>query len=93
MANHTKATWDADASDNGSFTITTPDGEVIASRNAWEHRSIESKANARLISAAPELLEALKDLTAELGGTGLFADWPELKAQVDAAIAKAEGRS
>lgn len=47
----------------------------------------ESEANAHLIAAPPDLLEALKDLSAESAET--FAHWPDLKRQVDAAIAKA----
>lgn len=38
-----------------------------------------------------ELLEALKDLASE--STETFAHWPDLKRQVEAVIAKAEGKS
>lgn len=47
-------------------------------------------ANARLIAAAPDLLEALKDCCAALGGT--VAHPEAIPASALIAIAKAEGR-
>jgi hypothetical protein len=47
----------------------------------------EAKANADLISAAPDLLDALKDARYALYGNG------PANPKIDAAIAKAEGRS
>ena len=47
---------------------------------------LEMEANARLIAAAPDLLEALKDARFALYGNG--AGNPK----IDAAIAKAEGK-
>lgn len=44
--------------------------------------------DADLIAAAPELLEALKDLANESSET--FGHWPDLKKQVETVIAKAE---
>jgi len=90
MAEHTPGPWHADISENGSFTITTPEGSVISSRNSWGHRAAESNANARLISAAPDLLESLKNLISLDERCGWHSK------QADAAIAviaKAEGRS
>ena len=49
----------------------------------WMERNAE--ANARLIAAAPELLEALEELLAETWINGAFAD------KARAAIAKAKG--
>lgn len=64
------------------------------------------EANARLIAAAPEMLEALRKLAAEVGGLRAFeaemraelgnTNWSVLMkrlADADATIAKAEGRS
>lgn len=48
----------------------------------------ESQANARLIAAAPELLEAMKNLV-NGGSDGRAKDWD----LAEAAIRKAEGRS
>ena len=53
-----------------------------------------TEADARLIAAAPDLLEALRDVldyaTAGPNGTGLTENWNVVKA-ARAAIAKAEG--
>ena len=62
----------------------------------------ENAANAALIAAAPELLEALQftrgyvegQKASELSEHGFTEEhWDTLLAHVDAAIAKAEGRS
>jgi hypothetical protein len=47
-----------------------------------------AKRNARLIAAAPEMLEALGDIADAAYGT----DTPKLRDRARAAIAKAEGR-
>lgn len=61
----------------------TPICEVVS----IEYDDTEIDANARLIAAAPELLEALKDARFALYGSGPG------NPKIDAAIAKAEGRS
>ena len=73
-------------------------GGGIARVYSRQTRSLEElEANARLIAAAPEMLEALKDQEkfwvmreAELGLLSTKAN--ELLARIRAAIAKAEGR-
>ena len=50
----------------------------------------ETLANAQLIAAAPELLEACK---AALNSGAINKGWKELRLLIDRAIAKAEGRS
>jgi hypothetical protein len=52
----------------------------------------EQCANARLIAAAPDMLEALKAADRELAFAGHESEWPT-RAQIIAAIARAEGRS
>ena len=52
----------------------------------------EAEANAHLIAAAPELLEALKWLTAEIKDCAQPSDWESWEA-CQAAIAKAEGEA
>ena len=62
---------------------------VIASRNQVFHRAEESQANARLIAAAPDLLEACREFVrkCECGQAVSSASYQQMKA----AIAKAEG--
>lgn len=89
---HTPGPWVL----GSKYSVETKEGAVIA--ECWsgihgfkqdvtgEERSIAMKANARLISAAPDLLEALKDARFALYGNG--AGNPK----IDAAIAAAEGK-
>jgi len=55
----------------------------------------QQEANARLIAAAPDLLEALKKLLNECEQAGLTDardfKWPQVTSLASAAIAKAEG--
>lgn len=61
---HTPAPWKADyIGSDGAFTIAT-DHFVICSRNPLEHRAEQSRANALVITAAPDLLEAAQLLEA-----------------------------
>lgn len=58
---------------------------------AWMMRNGEGLANARLIAAAPEMLEALEEIVSAADGDG----WSQLDADLRkarAAIAKAKGR-
>lgn len=57
----------------------------------------EAIANARLISVAPDLLEACKALLdggpdCGCGAEGHVCGWPKVKQQAEAAIARAEGQ-
>jgi hypothetical protein len=54
-------------------------------------RDAEAEANARLIAAAPELLEALRWAKVALEGAGTFAGANIALEHVQSAIAKAEG--
>lgn len=76
---------------NGEDSIYSWDGIKIAIPEMWtEDEQGESEANARLIAAAPELLEACKEIVRRINeNTG-----EEILAlgQLQAAIAKAEGR-
>ena len=57
-------------------------------------RSIQNRANARLIAAAPELLEALKAYEAWADPTICRdAELRAIRIQIRAAIAKAEGKT
>ena len=57
-------------------------------------RSIENRANARLIAAAPDLLEALRKFALKHRHTyGLDGAWDEEITMAEKAIAKATGES
>ena len=57
-----------------------------------DRENAESQANARLIAAAPELLEALQKMLPELRGLSIVSDTAaEMLREAEAAIAKATG--
>ena len=65
----------------------TPVYDGVGAREAEETR-----ANARLIAAAPELLEALQKMLPELRGLSIVSDTAaEMLREAEAAIAKATG--
>jgi hypothetical protein len=63
------------------------DGQMVA--HAFGKTSAEAEANAHLIAATPDLLEALRWVRANYACGATV----EINAHIDAAIAKAEGRS
>lgn len=97
---HTPGEWIIRRSNDGSgdVGITAPELRNVlaecfgALRHGGERAADEAYANARLIAAAPELLEALKEANALI-----LAPAEDLKegvlSRIRAAIAKAEDRS
>lgn len=85
MSKHTPGPWQADPSTGVVF-----DQVGLAVQTGGRCCSEESQANAQLIAAAPELLEALKNARALLRGEMGQGFDVEM---IDAAIAKAEGAS
>jgi len=89
MGKHTPGPWKYrnNAVDKGYYiqSKTAFIGDVGGGLQSKE----EIKANAALISAAPELLEALKTCYASLC---TYGQHPIISMQVENAIAKAEGR-
>ena len=84
---HTPGPWTASDERRGIFEI-IHDGDLLA--QVWGVRpagdgDLPAEANARLIAAAPELLEACQEAL-------VWADNAGLKGRLAAAIAKAEGR-
>lgn len=103
QAKHTPAPWEvrqAPSVNSRDYDIfqagVSPSAGKIARVPGREGREQISIANARLIAAAPELLEALKDILDRFksciaGGNGeLDDDAPAIK-KANAAIAKAKG--
>lgn len=92
MSGHTPGPWSLRHRPSGPWTVYVPamsdSGRERFYNGIWIHQG-DNEADARLIAAAPELLEALK-----LAQDWLSTDDPEweVRVAVDAAIAKAEGR-
>lgn len=99
MSAHTPGSWRMETSFDdefaaGSFEIVAGEGRyrvVLATRMPWSGRRAESWANGNLMAAAPDLLAALKLAHAEHAKSVLFGS--EALRAMEAAIAKAEGRS
>jgi len=90
---HTPGPWHRDARSGLDCDVRAASGRKVAlcwglaSNNASNYRPgyrAECDANARLIAAAPELLDVLEELVAEFGVCGLTE-------KARAAIAKATG--
>ena len=108
MNGHTPGPWTVESKDGSSVSTTVPMAETrthgyrvgaqfICDLNDGEYHEYqdgaEQLANARLIAAAPELLEALQELV-RLGtsGTGyVSASWIEAHEAARAALSKATG--
>lgn len=85
---HTPGPWSAEKCRSGFAVYAYKSGEAVVQTEDDEGRygTIANEANARMIAAAPELLDALRLVLAHDGAlTG--ADWTAIRA----AIAKAEG--
>ena len=89
ISKHTPGPWDMDEGDYGIYQIETSDqiAEVFS-----HHPDEELKANARLIAAAPDLLEVLKQFMDSRAPDYAEAAHPGAYSRAIAAIAKAEGR-
>ena len=88
--NHTPGPWELGYSDLGSQIISSADG-YVAVVHYWSRPEQEMKANARLIAASPDLLEACEEFVrkVECGEAKSKRSYTQMKA----AIAKAGGES
>ncbi len=88
---HTPGPWSFDGLNRlGSYRIKN-EKRSLADVYGWEiDAKKEGEANARLIAAAPDLLEALEDIQMELQ-VHLANNLPNLHRTVCAVIAKAKG--
>ena len=96
MSGHTPGPWVCQpAEDDGSICIVGANlGGLVGAAHCWPTEidaggSDRVRANARLIAAAPELLEALTAMVALLEDDGW--SWPQQLADARALIAKIEG--
>lgn len=93
---HTPGPWTAhDSPVDGAYPISTAFGDhricIAHAHGVFEEPGrIEAQANARLIAAAPELLEALKRIMAAVNYGGIKMP-AVIGIQASTAIAKAEG--
>lgn len=93
MSKHTPGPWVADIKADGSTEVWSADYSMfIAKRHQMNDRD-EAKANAALIAAAPDLLEALERLVDAVNRNAVRQeDFPELRHAYEAiAAARGEG--
>ena len=92
MSKHTPGPWtyklDKDSFVNFEITTAHDSTSIVGGCGCCDSPWVSSEADARLIAAAPELLEALESLVQRVGGDEWFAEWAGM-ARV--AIAKAKG--
>lgn len=92
MSKHTPGPWKQHLVDE--TLIVASDRTTVASTSIDYDKAETAEANARLIAAAPELLEALKIARDYIGANlGTYAQAGADFDKVSAAIAKAEGRT
>lgn len=82
-------------SDAYTHIVRAPNNRMVCQLS--QDTSGRAESEARLIAAAPDLLEALKIARAEIEATGeregiFFGDDPQVLEKIDAAIAKAESQ-
>lgn len=99
QAKHTQGPWrlspfSSNEIISGKIATTENMGKPIAVVNGWNNASLpekeEYRANAHLIAAAPELLEALEHAAFHLERLGYEEEEPGMT-KIRAAIAKARG--
>lgn len=109
MSKHTAGPWviipGGDEWSQGRIATIEPKPEAMIEPNYWtvaevNNRREEREANARLISAAPDLLEALEAIlpfipvtTASEGGAAKYSENVRAADMVRAAIAKSRGEA
>lgn len=95
MTKHTPGPWNFDGAING-LVDGGPDGKIIAIvYPCYHHNASEMKANAYLVAAAPELLEALEFATRmyQENFENMPFCWQTVQNFIDDAINKAKGLS
>jgi len=81
-AKHSKGPWALEEREGGGFKLSDADGEFIDyitdSRYVDDRDDPEAIANARLIAAAPDLLEAAEDVVRFWSDHGAWGDFASL---------------
>ena len=95
MSKHTPGPWSANGKANeADYVVRDQNGHALASV-FLPTNVLEAEANARLIAAAPDLLEALQGIVAadfeSVPRTAVYRAVKLLQDEARAAIAKAEG--
>ena len=95
MSKHTPGPWKAELNGDGHATTglvlaDDPYGVVATVSRRWQDCETQT-ADASLIAAAPDLLEALKAVLTETSAPATHIAFRQLREQVLAAIAKAQG--
>ena len=89
---HTPGPWKVLALSSGSLLIETDDHRCAVICDFDRHNRVNNEENARLIAAAPDLLEALKQCRDALSAVyNRGADFSNAHKAAGVAIAKAEG--
>lgn len=81
---HTAGPWSVDYEGPAHLSIEDSAGRVLAFCNLQSEDGDEDEANARLIAAAPEMLEALRNVAEIMSG----ADYSHVKADMARAICR-----
>lgn len=92
MSQHTTGLWTTEDHKMPSDQVFDGTGVMVADCKWTNFTPLQREAHARLIAAAPELLETLKNLVTPLEKGWNVDDMDQRIAEARAAIAKAEGR-
>jgi len=88
---HTLGPWKARKTNDGIYLIESEEGYPIVGEYGWYGNKNTITANAHLIAAAPDLLEACIGLIGILTPKQYSKQFPNIYRKAKAAIAKAEG--
>jgi hypothetical protein len=87
MSKHTSGPWYVEEEPAGILVVAEKPGLCVSVTVPGRKTTAEDRANARLIAAAPELLNALKTVL-----SGDSHTWSQRAEKAIAVIAKAEGK-
>lgn len=89
---HTPGPWHVLDHPNREYFVYGPDGNLVANCDGWiNHTLADKQANARLIAAAPELLEACIEALRQLSAPDcpVIPDGAMVRGRLYAALKKA----